>query len=217
MKYLEYDDRLAECFSGVIMDTLDSLGHRVQCMRPDVRPLVPTMRTWGEAVTARFRAVSGVPQHPYSLEMQVVDGLREGQVLVSQCDTEELSAAWGGLLTTAAQSRKARGVVTDGGARDYVEIVELGFPTFCRGLTPYDSLGRMDVREINVPIRCGGIDVRAGDLIFADVDGIVVVPQEVADEAIRKAWEKVKGENKVRDALRSGASVTETFARYRIL
>jgi regulator of RNase E activity RraA len=217
MKYLEYDDQLNACFSGVIMDTLDSLGCRVQCMRPDMRPLVPTMRTWGEAVTARFAAVSGVPQNPYSLEMQVVDGLREGQVLVSQCDAAELSAAWGGLLTTAAQSRKARGVVTDGGARDYVEIVELGFPTFCRGLTPYDSLGRMDVVEINAPIHCGGIAVRPGDLVFADVDGTVVVPQEVADEAIRKAWEKVKGENTVRDALRSGASVAETFARYRIL
>ena len=71
--------------------------------------------------------------------------------------------------------------------------------------------------EINAPIRCGGITVRPGDLIFADVDGTVVVPQEVADEAISKAWEKVKGENKVRDALRSGAGVTETFAKYGIL
>ena len=217
MKYVKYDDRLSECFSSVIMDTLDRLGLRTQCMRPDVRPLVPTMRTWGEAVTARFGAVTEVPKHPYGLEMQVVDSLRDGHVLVSHCETEELSAAWGGLLTTAARSRGARGVITDGGARDYVEIVELGFPTFCRGLTPYDSLGRMDVVEINLPIRCGGVTVRPGDLVFADVDGTVVVPQEVADEAISKAWEKVKGENKVRDALRSGASVAETFANYGIL
>lgn len=217
MRYVKYDDRLSECFSSVIMDTLDRLGLRAQCMRPDVRPLVSTMRTWGEAVTARFRTVTGVPQNPYGLEMQVVDSLREGHVLISQCETEELSAAWGGLLTTAARSRGARGVVTDGGARDYVEIVQLGFPTFCRGLTPYDSLGRMDVVEIDAPIRCGGITVRPGDLIFADVDGTVVVPQEVADEAISKAWEKVKGENKVRDALRAGASVAETFAKYGIL
>jgi regulator of RNase E activity RraA len=217
MKYVRYDDRLSECFSGVIMDTLDRLGLRAQCMGPDVRPLVPTMRTWGEAVTARFRAVSEVPRKPYGLEMQVVDSLRKGHVLVSQCETEELSAAWGGLLTTAARSRGARGVVTDGGARDYVEIVELGFPTFCRGLTPYDSLGRMDVVEIDAPIRCGGVTVRPGDLVFADVDGTVVVPQEVADEAISKAWEKTRGENKVRDALRAGASVAETFAKYGIL
>ena len=99
----------------------------------------------------------------------------------------------------------------------HAEIVELGFPTFCRGLTPYDSLGRMDVVETNVAIRCGGIAVRPGDLIFADVDGIVVVPQDLADEVISRAWEKVNGESKVRDALRAGASVTETFAKYRIL
>lgn len=217
MKYLPYDEKLSHCFSSVIMDTLDSLGHRVQCMRPDIQPLVPSMRAWGEAVTARFAAVRDVPKQPYALEIEVVDGLREGQVLVTQCDAEELSAAWGGLLSTAARSRKARGVVTDGGARDYTEIVELGFPTFCRGLTPYDSLGRMDVVETNVPIRCGGIAVRPGDLIFADVDGTVVVPQALAEEAIDKAWEKVTGESKVRDALRAGAGVAETFAKYGIL
>jgi regulator of RNase E activity RraA len=217
MRYLSYDDKLAQCFSSVLMDTLDSLGHRVQCMSPDIRPLVPSMRMWGEAVTARFAAVAQAPSSPYGLEIQVVDGLKEGQVLVTQCDTKELSAAWGGLLSTAARSRKARGMLTDGGARDYAEIVELGFPTFCRGLTPYDSLGRMDVVETNVPINCGGIPVRPGDLIFADVDGALVVPQELAEEAIQKAWEKVNGESKVRDALRAGASVAETFAKYGIL
>jgi regulator of RNase E activity RraA len=217
MRYLEYDDKLSHCFSSVIMDVLDTLGRRVQCMDPAIRPLVPSMRMWGEAVTARFASVREVPRKPYGLEMQVVDGLREGQILASQCETGELSAAWGGLLTTAAMSRKARGVVTDGGARDYEEIVELGFPTFCRALTPYDSLGRMDVVEINGAIRCGGIGVRPGDLIFADVVGTVVVPQELADEAINKAWEKIRGENQVRDALRTGASVADTFAKHGIL
>jgi regulator of RNase E activity RraA len=217
MRYLKYDDKLSQCFSSVIMDVLDTLGRRVQCIDPAIRPFVPSMRMWGEAVTARFVTVRQVPKKPYDLEMQVIDGLREGQVLVSACETDELSAAWGGLLTTAALSRKARGVVTDGGARDYEEIVELGFPTFCRGLTPYDSLGRMDVVEIQGIVRCGGIAVRPGDLIFADVVGTVVVPQELADEVIDKAWEKVNGESKVRDALRAGASVAETFSKYGIL
>ena len=99
MKYLKYEESLHSAFSSVIMDTLDNLGCRVQCMHPDMRPLVPSMRTWGEAVTARFAAVREAPQSPYGLEIQVVDGLREGQVLVSECDSQELSAAWGGLLT----------------------------------------------------------------------------------------------------------------------
>ena len=217
MRYLSYDEKLAQCFSSVIMDTLDRMNCRVQCMDPGIRPLIPSMRTWGEAVTARFGAVAQVLDRPFALEMQVVDSLREGQVLVTQCETAELSAAWGGLLTTAARSRRARGVVTDGGVRDYREIVGLEFPTFCRGLTPYDSLGRMDMQEINTPIHCGGILTRPGDLVFADVDGTVVVPQELADEAISKAWEKVRNEDKVRNALRSGASVAATFDKYRIL
>jgi len=217
MGYLKYDEELSHCFSSVIMDVLDTLGRRAQCMDPAIKPLVPAMRMWGEAVTARFVTVREVPRKPYDLEMQVVDGLREGQMLVSACETDELSAAWGGLLTTAAQSRRARGVVTDGGARDYEEIVELRFPTFCRGLTPYDSLGRMDVVEINGDIRCGGIDVQPGDLIFADVVGIVVVPQDMATEVIAKAWDKVRGEDQVRDALRAGMGVAETFAKYGIL
>ena len=75
----------------------------------------------------------------------------------------------------------------------------------------------MDVVETNVGIRCGGIAVQPGDLIFADVDGTVVVPQEMAEEAINRAWEKVNGESKVREALRAGASIAETFAKYRIL
>src|SRR2546429_9996162 len=125
MKYLKHDDKLAQCFSSVIMDTLDSLGNRVQCMRPDIRPLVPSVRTWGEAVTARFAAVRGLPQSPYGLEIKVVDDLREGQVLVTQCDTQELSAAWGGLLTSAARGRKARGGGDDGAGRGVAGIIKV--------------------------------------------------------------------------------------------
>jgi regulator of RNase E activity RraA len=147
----------------------------------------------------------------------VVDSLKEGQVLVSQCETTQLSAAWGGLLCNAARSRKARGVVTDGGVRDYNEIVALDFPTFSAGLTPYDSLGRMDVTAINEPIRCGGIDVAPGDLIFGDIDGIVVVPASIVEPVINAAWEKVRNEQKVRRLLSAGASVSETFKEFGVL
>jgi regulator of RNase E activity RraA len=107
--------------------------------------------------------------------------------------------------------------VTDGGVRDYSEIVSLGFPTFASGLTPYDSLGRMDGKRRNVPITCAGVRVCPGDLVFADVDGVVVVPQEIADEVIAKAWAKVNGESTVRAELKAGASVVETFRKHGIL
>jgi regulator of RNase E activity RraA len=217
MKYLQYNDKLEKCYSAVIMDVMDRMNFRVQCMDPAIRPLVPTMRTWGEAVTMYFEAVTEVPDRPFQLEMEVLDHIREGQVIVCQCTAASLSAVWGGLLTNAAIGRKAAGVITEGGARDYNEIVALDFPTFCRGLTPYDSLGRMDGKERDIPIVCGGIRVHPGDLVFGDIDGVVVVPQEIFEEVIERAWEKVQGENTVREELRAGASVVKTFEKYGIL
>ena len=217
MKYLKYNDKLEKCYSAVIMDVMDQMNVRVQCMDPSIKPLVPGMRTWGEAVTMYFETVTEVPEKPFQLEMEVLDDVREGQVIVTQCNAISLSAFWGGLLTNAAIGRKAAGAISDNGARDYNEIVELNFPTFCKGLTPYDSCGRMDGKERDITIICGGIRVVPGDLIFGDVDGVVVVPQEMVDEVIAKSWEKVQGENTVREELRAGASVVKTFEKYGIL
>ncbi|MQY77640.1 MAG: RraA family protein [Bacteroidetes bacterium] len=191
MKYLKYNEKLKICYSAVIMDVMDQMDVRVQCMDPSIRPLVPSMKTWGEAVTAYFETVTEIPEKPFQMEMEVIDDLKEGQVIVSQCNTRELSAAWGGLLSNAAIGRMAAGIITDGGARDYNEVVQLNFPTFCKGLTPYDSLGRMDVVDRDINIICGGIRVTPGDLVYGDIDGIVVVPRDMVDEVNAKAWEKV--------------------------
>jgi 4-hydroxy-4-methyl-2-oxoglutarate aldolase len=217
MKYLKYNEKLAKCYSAVIMDVMDTMNVRTQCMEPSVKPLLPSMKTWGEAVTIYFEAVAEVPEHPFQLEMEVLDDLKEGQVIVAQCNAHELSAFWGGLLSNAAVGRKAAGAISDGGARDYNEIVSLNFPTFCKGLTPYDSCGRMDGKGRDIPVVVGGIRVIPGDLIYGDVDGVVVVPQEIVDEVIARAWEKVKGESTVREELRAGASVVKTFEKYGIL
>lgn len=217
MRFIEFDAALAKCHSALIADVLDRLGHRGQCLPPNLRPLLPTMRVWGEAVTARFEAVDRIAARPFELEMKLTDSLLAGQVVVSQCITPRLSAAWGGLLTTAAKSRGARGVVTDGGARDYADITTQGFPTFCAGLTPYDSLGRMDVVAINVPILCGGIAVDPGDLIFGDVDGVVVVPASLVERVVAMALEKSEGELRVRERIRSGARVADIYDEYGIL
>ena len=180
MKYLKYNDKLEKCYSAVLMDVMDQMNVRVQCMDPSIKPLVPSMRTWGEAVTMYFETVTEVPEKPFQLEMEVLDDVKEGQVIVTQCNAVSLSAFWGGLLSNAAVGRKAAGAISDNGARDYNEIVSLNFPTFCKGLTPYDSCGRMDGKERDITIVCGGIRVDPGDLIFGDVDGVVVVPQEIS-------------------------------------
>jgi len=216
-RYLRYKDILDKCFSAVLQDVMDSMNLRDQCMAPSIKPLLPSMRAWGEARTIYLETVSEIPEKPFQLEMELLDDTRRGQIIVAQCDAEKMSAFWGGLLTNAAVGHGAHGVIMDGGARDYEEIVELGFPVFSAGLIPYDSLGRMDGRDIDIPVTCGGVGVSPGDLVYGDVNGVVVVPSDAADEVINRAWEKVQGESKVREELRSGASVVKTFEKYGIL
>ncbi|MFC1606788.1 RraA family protein [Candidatus Latescibacterota bacterium] len=216
-RYLKYKDKLDQCFSAVLQDVMDGMNLRVQCMDPSINPLTPNMKAWGEAVTIYVEEVAEVPEHPFQMEMELLDDTVEGQIIIAQCNARSISAFWGGLLSNAAVGHKVSGIIIDGGARDYDEIVELDFPVFCKGLSPYDSLGRMDGKERDIPIECGGVRVVPGDLVFGDVDGIVVVPQEVVDEVIAKSWEKVQAESTVREELRSGASVVETFKKHGVL
>jgi len=217
MNYMKYKDKLDKCFSAVLQDVMDAMNYREQCMDPSIKPLVPAMKAWGEAKTIYLEMVEEIPEKPYQMEMELVDDVKEGQIIVAECDNRKLSSFWGGLLSNAMVGHKGTGIIVDGYSRDYNEIVELHLPTFCKGLSPYDSLGRMDGKERDIPIVCGGVKVNPGDLVLGDVDGVVVVPQEIADEVINKAWEKVKGESNVREELRSGASVVDTFKKYGIL
>jgi regulator of RNase E activity RraA len=208
-------DRLAALYTPVVADVLDRLGYRDQCLRADIRPLAPEDRFAGFARTVRvITAPSLEPEAPYEGEMEAVDALGPGDVMVvSRCDW----SFWGELLSTAARYRGCRGIVIDGYTRDTRAILDLGFPVFCRGIHPADSLGRIDVDAHDVPIECGGVQVNPGDLLLADHDGVVVVPRGAAEETLARAEEKVRGENLVRDSLAAGMSVKEAFRRYGIL
>jgi 4-hydroxy-4-methyl-2-oxoglutarate aldolase len=208
-------DRLARLYTPVVADALDRLGYREQAMRAEIRPLFPEARAAGVARTVRTITPSDVAAaEPYKGEMAAVDDLKPRDVMVvSECD----ASFWGELLSTAARYRDCRGVVIDGYTRDTRAIIAMGFPVFCRGIHPADSLGRIEVAEHDVPIRCGGVLVHPGDLILADEDGIVAVPRAVAEQALTLAEEKARGENLVRQALAEGMPVTEAFRRFGIL
>lgn len=206
--------RLDRLYTAVVSDCLDQMGIRDKALRPDIRPLAPGMRMAGLAATALAHEVQSVPAEPYLKELEAIDRLERDEVLmVSRVD----GCFFGELLATASRARGARGVVLDCWTRDTRRIVEMGFPAFVRGISPLDSLGRIDVAALELPIVCGGVLVHPGDLVLADHDGIVVVPQGVAEEAIVKAEAKVRGENTVRDVLATGASVVETFKKYGVI
>ena len=206
-------------YSAVLSDVLDELGFNHQAMAARIRPLDENLVLVGLARTGQFREVDAtIPgENPYELEIRLVDDLKPGEVVVFACDGSDRIAPWGELLTTASLARGAVGVVTDGFVRDVRAIRSLEFPVFHGGIAPLDSKGRGKVVEIDVPIRCAGVHIESGDLIFGDVDGVIVVPRKVEDEALSRAWAKVSSENITRDELRRGAKLKDVFDRYGVL
>jgi 4-hydroxy-4-methyl-2-oxoglutarate aldolase len=215
--FMEYDLMEEKLYTAVIADILDDLGYRHQVMSHEIRPIDPSLVFAGRALTVLSTDVYEIPAYPYQKELEAIDSLRKGEVLVATTNGSTSSGFWGELLSTAAKARGSRGAVIDGFSRDSRQIQRLGFPVFAKGYCANDSKGRTDVIAYNVPIQCGGVLVHPGDLIFGDYDGVVAVPRLVIGETVRKALEKVDGENKMRKALQKGMGVAEAFRKYGIL
>ena len=220
MKPEQREQIVERLYSAVLSDVMDGLGLMEQALKPFVRPLDDSLVLFGRARTGlympRYQVADG--EDPYAIEIALVDDLQPGDVAVFACGgpTDRI-APWGELLTTAAQVRGATGCLTDGLIRDIKPIREMGFPVFHGGIGPLDSKGRGKMMEMDCRVICGGVAVAAGDWVFGDADGAVVIPQAAAEETFAKALEKVQAENRTRNELRAGRSLREVFDQFGIL
>lgn len=213
--------QLAALNAAVLSDTLDSLGLTQQAMEPFMRPLDDSLQLIGRARTGLYMPVYSQPaagENPYEVEIALVDDLKPGEVPVLACGgpTDRI-APWGELLSTASRARGGAGCVTDGLVRDVAQIRQMRFAVFAGGIGPLDTKGRARMVQRDVPVVCAGAAVRSGDLVFGDVDGVVVVPREVEAEVLRLALAKVAGENDTRAALERGEKLADVFKRLGIL
>ena len=222
----ETDKSIVEFVSGslyvpVVCDILDTLGYREQAMHQRLRPLLPDIRGCGfvgRARTFQWMPIDYVIQDdPYGLEIEAMDALRAGDVVVHSTDFAGTNAPWGELMSTLAKAKGVAGCVCDSQIRDCVRIIEMGFPVYYAGIRPLDSMGRGRVMAYDVPVRSGGVLVHGHDLIFADFDGIVVIPQAVELDVLRLAHEKVKKESLSRQVLLQGKSLREVYSTYGVL
>jgi 4-hydroxy-4-methyl-2-oxoglutarate aldolase len=213
-------DELRGLSAAILSDIMDGLGLGRRAMAPFVRPLDETLVLAGRARTGLYMPAYGVRdgENPYEVEIALVDDLQPGEVVVLACNgpTERI-APWGELLSTASTARGAAGCVTDGLVRDVRQIREMRFPVFHGGIGPLDTKGRARMVERDVRVECGGVQVDPGDLVFGDVDGVVVVPRHAEARVLELAQAKIQGENHTRDALRAGEPLASVFARLGIL
>jgi regulator of RNase E activity RraA len=209
-------ERFEKLYVAVVADCLDRVGVRSNLLAPHVRSLYPGARVTGYALTVHVVEVEQAPPRDgwYKGEIHAVDSQQAGDVMVVSSTS---GSYWGELLATASRFRGARGLVGDCYARDTADLIEMRYPTFVRGSLAYDSLGRIDVDGVGVPIECAGVTVHPGDLVIGDDDGVAIVPRGVAEEVIRLAEEKVAGENVMRDRLAEGMPVAEAFRTYGVL
>ena len=206
-----------QLYSGVICDILDEQGLRNQAMREDIRPLVADTVLVGRAKTILFSDVYYIQPRPYDLEIKAIDSVKPGEVVVVSTNGSRRNGPWGELMSTASKMRGARGAIIDGLIRDTRKIRELGFPVFCVGFKPVDSKGRGMVVDYDCPVEVGNVLVHPGDVIFADHDGVVVIPEQVLATTIELALHKAQAENNTRNELCQGKLLSEVYEKYGVL
>ena len=208
---------LEKLYSAVVADVLDGLGHRQQTLGANLRDATSARRVCGRVYTAKAEPVDAIPAEPYKLEMAVIDAMQADDVLVVDAGNNLNCSFWGELLSTACIAKGVRGAVMSTCTRDLWALEKMDFPVFAIGATPADSKGRIDVTAIGEPISIDGVNIKNGDYVIGDTDGVVIIPTEALDETLRLAQEKMAGENTVREDLAKGMPVTEAFAKHGIL
>jgi regulator of RNase E activity RraA len=207
---------LRELYTPVVGDILDQLGYEHQFLPQPIRPLRDDMRIVGRAMPVLMMDVYGPQDEPFGLMTQALDDLRPGEVYIAS-GASHRSANWGEIMTAAAKARGAVGALVDGFHRDTPSVLEQRFPVFSRGHYAQDSGPRMKVAGYRTTIEIGEIRIQPGDLIFADIDGALVVPADLVEQVVARALEKARSEKTVRAEIENGMSVTEAFNRYGVL
>jgi len=206
---------------AAVCDILDTQGYRHQAMHHRLRPLLPDIRHCGfvgRARTVRWMETDYVVEgDPYGLEIDFMDTLTSGDVVIHSTDFSGTNAPWGELMTTIAMRNGAVGCVCDSQIRDTVQIIDMGFPVYYTGIRPLDSQGRARVMAYDMPVRCGDVLVYPQDLVFADHDGIVVIPHAIEQTVMQLALDKVGKESLARGELQSGKTLREVYDKYGIL
>jgi 4-hydroxy-4-methyl-2-oxoglutarate aldolase len=222
MEFATEQDLLAyleqHAYAAVFSDVMDEMGYRSQAVSPDalIRPLSDTFVSAGRAVTL-LNALDTNEEEPYDLVIKCIDSLAPGSLLVTTANVRVTTGIMGELTATALRVKKCRGAIVDGYTRDARKIIAMGYPTFAWGSSPIDTTGRVRVVDYNIPITIGGVEITPGDLVFADLDGIMVIPKKAEKDILDGVLHRISTENTVRRELAEGKPMSEVWSRYGVL
>jgi regulator of RNase E activity RraA len=205
-----------ELYTPVVGDILDGLGFTHQFLPQPIQPLREEMKLAGRAMPVVMIDVFGKQKKPFGLLTEALDQLQAGEIYLAS-GGEMRCAYWGEILTATAKKRGSLGAVINGFHRDTPKVLEQNWPVFSRGRFAQDSAVRTQVAGYRCPIEIGQVSVQPDDLVFGDLDGVVIVPKKIEAEVIERALAKARGEKLVRKEIEAGMSSTAAFEKYGIL
>lgn len=222
-------DRLRHCrevlYTAVIGDILDELGHTHQFLPQAIQPLREDMVVAGRAMPVLEADDNGgegpgrnnsLLNQPFGLMLQALDDLQPNEVYICTGSSFQY-ALWGELMSKAASNRRAAGAVVNGFSRDTRGILRQNFPCFSRGRYAQDQRPRGKVIDFRCTIVIDGVRIQPGDLIFGDLDGVLVIPRTMEEEVLTRATEKATGEKTVFNAISRGMGAQQAWDTYGIL
>ncbi len=215
---MNFDDpqlagRLEQCYSGAVYDVLRSMGLPNQVLPDTLRPLDAARSLAGRIFTVSGHTDPQLDAHQTLLEWTGLLSQAPRGAWESKPNDSTL-AHMGELSAETFLYRGVRGYIVDGGCRDSGFILRIGLRVWCRYFTPRDVVGRWIPDSLGTPIVIGGVQIRTGDYVLADRDGVVIIPQERAGEVVEKVEEVLRTENKVRTAILQGIDPQEAYLKY---
>jgi 4-hydroxy-4-methyl-2-oxoglutarate aldolase len=206
--------RYARIYTAAITDVLDKRGYYNQTLPHDIVPLAPDTRLSGVAFPASGKQSRNTDTDAaVRAFLTLLGAVPRDAVLVIQAN-DHVAAHFGELSAVTMKARGVRGVVVDGATRDAAYILRERFPLFCRYRTPQDSLPRWRAVEWGRPVTIGDVRVAPGDVVVGDLDGVAVVPAEIALDVLLECEALLDAENQVRDAVRKGMAPLAAYEKF---
>ncbi len=207
----QYRSRFLKLSTTNLSDAMDKVGVRGAVI--GIRPMYDCPRIVGRAVTIKVTA-AGMMKSKHHLGVQAIDSSEEGDIIVIDNRGDLNNNCWGEVLSMGAKMKGVSGVVVDGAARDIDMCNEFEFPVYARGTIPITARGRIMQESFNEVIRIGDVQVRPGDIVMADINGVVVIPVEKVDEVLGAAEDIFKKEAAMVEDLKNGLSIIEVDQKY---
>jgi 4-hydroxy-4-methyl-2-oxoglutarate aldolase len=206
--------RFERLYTGAVADVLDAHGERDRVLPAGLLPVTMDLKVAGPAFPGFGEPTEDPADNDMDRRIAMLESVRPGSVTVWSCAGHEGSAHWGEIMSRAVRERGCVGAVVDGGLRDTSFVLELGFPVWYRHRSPASSIGRWNILGWDCDISIGATSIHPGDWVFADVDGVVVIPAGIAEDVLAEAEAKVDTEELMRRDLDAGLTVTEAFSRH---